>query len=236
MGGVNSGDYPGRCARNGERRVGPTRPTYPIQDKAGAPSPPLALELREERFEGSVAGGAGGEPGMVAVGAGEQDERLGAGGRAVEQATALEGHGLVGRTVAKQLGHSRQRGDLGAGIVGLGQQPVERQVRIEPAGEIRGREEAAVHDQARGRTILRELDGNGARADIEAELGDVLFALANFGRHLGIDPDGAVRVTNEKFRRRFAYIERKLGEVGRSPRDASLAEMEALWQEAKTGA
>ena len=84
--------------------------------------------------------------------------------------------------------------------------------------------------------LERELDGHGARADIEAELGDVLFALANFGRHLGIDPDGAVRVTNEKFRRRFAYIERKLGEVGRSPRDASLAEMEALWQEAKTGA
>jgi nucleoside triphosphate diphosphatase len=81
-----------------------------------------------------------------------------------------------------------------------------------------------------------ELDGGGDRAALEAELGDVLFALANFGRHLDIDPDGAVRVTNEKFRRRFAYIERKLAEAGRTPAEATLDEMEALWQDAKTGA
>lgn len=82
--------------------------------------------------------------------------------------------------------------------------------------------------------LERELDGDGDRTSIEAELGDVLFALANFGRHLGIDPDGAVMTTNEKFRRRFAYIERSLRKAGRSPKEASLAEMEMLWQEAKT--
>ncbi len=75
-----------------------------------------------------------------------------------------------------------------------------------------------------------------ARAAIEAELGDVLFALANLGRHLDIDPEAAVRATNEKFRKRFSYIERKLGEAGRRPAEATLQEMEALWQEAKTGA
>jgi len=72
------------------------------------------------------------------------------------------------------------------------------------------------------------------RASIEAELGDVLFALANLGRHLDIDPEAAVRATNEKFRRRFSYIERKLEETGRRPAEATLDEMEALWQEAKS--
>ena len=56
---------------------------------------------------------------------------------------------------------ARQRRDLGAGIVGLGQQAVERQVRIEPAGEIRRGQETAVHDQARDGAILRELDSDG---------------------------------------------------------------------------
>lgn len=79
-----------------------------------------------------------------------------------------------------------------------------------------------------------ELDAGAGRAALEAELGDVLFALANFGRHLDIDPDGAVRVTNDKFRRRFAYIERVLKADGRTPKQATLAEMEALWQEAKS--
>jgi ATP diphosphatase len=72
------------------------------------------------------------------------------------------------------------------------------------------------------------------RASIEAELGDVLFALANLGRHLDIDPEAAVRATNEKFRKRFSYIERKLEEAGRQPAEATLDEMEALWQEAKS--
>ncbi len=75
-----------------------------------------------------------------------------------------------------------------------------------------------------------------ARQAIEAELGDVLFALANLGRHLDIDPEAAVRTTNEKFRKRFSYIERKLEEAGRRPEQATLEEMEALWQRAKTEA
>ncbi|PIO98215.1 nucleoside triphosphate pyrophosphohydrolase [Pleomorphomonas carboxyditropha] len=79
-----------------------------------------------------------------------------------------------------------------------------------------------------------KLERAEARAAIEAELGDVLFALANLGRHLDIDPEAAVRATNEKFRKRFSYIERKLGETGRRPQDATLEEMEALWQQAKT--
>jgi nucleoside triphosphate diphosphatase len=66
------------------------------------------------------------------------------------------------------------------------------------------------------------------------ELGDVLFAVANLARHCKIDPEAALRATNDKFERRFRHIERRLAEAGRKPADATLEEMEALWQEAKT--
>ena len=65
------------------------------------------------------------------------------------------------------------------------------------------------------------------------ELGDVLFAVANLARHFGIDPEAALRSTNDKFEQRFRYIERRLADQGRQPADATLEEMEALWQEAK---
>lgn len=66
------------------------------------------------------------------------------------------------------------------------------------------------------------------------ELGDVLFAVANLARHVKVDPEAALRATNDKFERRFRHIERRLAETGRTPSDATLEEMEALWQEAKT--
>ena len=72
-----------------------------------------------------------------------------------------------------------------------------------------------------------------AAARREEELGDVLFAVANLARHLAIDPEKALRGTNDKFRRRFAHIEARLAEQGRTPAEASLDEMEALWVEAK---
>jgi MazG family protein len=65
------------------------------------------------------------------------------------------------------------------------------------------------------------------------ELGDVLFAIANLARHCKVDPEAALRSTNDKFERRFRYIERRLRDQGRKPADASLEEMEAFWQEAK---
>jgi len=69
---------------------------------------------------------------------------------------------------------------------------------------------------------------------IEAEFGDLMFALANLARHLKVDPEKALRRTNRKFRDRFAYIERGLKEKGSSTAQADLDEMEALWQEAKS--
>jgi len=69
--------------------------------------------------------------------------------------------------------------------------------------------------------------------ELENELGDLLFVLVNLARFVKVDPEQALRRTNAKFRRRFAYIEQKLAERGRKPEDSNLAEMEALWQEAK---
>ena len=68
------------------------------------------------------------------------------------------------------------------------------------------------------------------------EVGDVLFAVANLARHCKVDPEAALRSTNDKFERRFRYVEKKLAEQGRKPSEASLEEMETLWQAAKTAA
>lgn len=70
-------------------------------------------------------------------------------------------------------------------------------------------------------------------AQLEDELGDVLFCVVNVCRHLKIDPEAALRRTNAKFERRFRYVEAGLRRIGRTPEQATLAEMDALWDEAK---
>ncbi len=70
-------------------------------------------------------------------------------------------------------------------------------------------------------------------AELEDEVGDLLFAGANLARHLGIDPEAALGGCNAKFERRFAHIEAALAAAGRSLEAASLDEMEALWRQAK---
>ena len=73
-------------------------------------------------------------------------------------------------------------------------------------------------------------------AEIEGEIGDLLFVVANLARHLKVDPEAALRVTNAKVVSRFKCIESALEKQGRTTADATLEEMEALWQEAKTKA
>lgn len=65
------------------------------------------------------------------------------------------------------------------------------------------------------------------------EFGDLLFAMANVARHMGIDPESALRAANAKFERRFEHIETRLAETGRRPLNSTLAEMDSLWEEAK---
>lgn len=81
---------------------------------------------------------------------------------------------------------------------------------------------------------LREAMAAGDVASIKDEFGDVMFALVNLGRHIDIDSEAALAGTNEKFRTRFHYVERALKASGKSLEDATLDEMEALWQAAKS--
>jgi MazG family protein len=90
-------------------------------------------------------------------------------------------------------------------------------------------EELAEFDAAR-RGVAQE---EAAQEELEGELGDMLFVLVNLARFVKVDPEQALRKTNAKFRRRFGHIERRLGEQGKSPEEATLAEMDALWEESK---
>ncbi|MXY24554.1 MAG: nucleoside triphosphate pyrophosphohydrolase [Acidobacteria bacterium] len=75
----------------------------------------------------------------------------------------------------------------------------------------------------------------GSHAAIEEELGDMLFAIANLARHLGVDPETALRSANRKFTERFTRVEARFRDRGIELSDASLDEMEAEWRRIKTG-
>jgi ATP diphosphatase len=72
------------------------------------------------------------------------------------------------------------------------------------------------------------------REHVEDEVGDLFFVLVNIARYLSVDPESALRKTNRKFRRRFGWLEEQLRRQGRTLEQATLDEMEALWQQAKT--
>lgn len=80
---------------------------------------------------------------------------------------------------------------------------------------------------------LDELEG-ASPSQQQDEFGDVLFALVNYGRHLGLDPEEALERTNEKFLRRFGFIESELAKQNLTPLSSTLEQMEELWQKAKT--
>jgi nucleoside triphosphate diphosphatase len=73
----------------------------------------------------------------------------------------------------------------------------------------------------------------GDKAHVAHEVGDLLFAVVNLARHMAADPEGVLRDTNRKFERRFASIEAALAARGKRPQDATLEEMDALWDAAK---
>ena len=79
----------------------------------------------------------------------------------------------------------------------------------------------------------REAGGEAEFARVREEVGDLLFAVTNVARHLRVEPEAALKLTNRKFRRRFRHIEESLRARGRDIQGATLEEMEGLWQEAK---
>jgi ATP diphosphatase len=80
---------------------------------------------------------------------------------------------------------------------------------------------------------LTEARASLSEDEIEEEFGDLLFVVANLGRHYGVDPEAALRRANSKFTRRFAAIEDSLAARGKTPAQSDLAEMDALWDAAK---
>ncbi|RWR26843.1 nucleoside triphosphate pyrophosphohydrolase [Sinirhodobacter populi] len=89
---------------------------------------------------------------------------------------------------------------------------------------------AKIAEEARELEEAREVLGP---AEIAEEYGDLLFVMVNLGRHLGLDPEAALRAANGKFARRFGHIERELAKRGKTPAESDLAEMDALWDAAK---
>lgn len=81
--------------------------------------------------------------------------------------------------------------------------------------------------------LQAEIAAGADKAKLTDELGDILFVCANIARQLKVEPEEALRSTNHKFERRFRHIEQELRKQGRNPEDASLEEMDALWDDAK---
>lgn len=81
--------------------------------------------------------------------------------------------------------------------------------------------------------LSAEIDTDGQQDEVELEYGDLLFALVNFARHYSINPEEALYKANQKFMRRFAFIEQKAAENGRSVADYTLEELDGFWNEAK---
>jgi MazG family protein len=80
---------------------------------------------------------------------------------------------------------------------------------------------------------LEQAAAGGKPAEIEHEVGDLLFAVVSLARKHGVDAEAALRAANRRFETRFAFVEDRLVERGRTPRTSDLAEMDALWDQAK---
>ena len=151
--------------------------------------------------------------------------------------TPQEVEGLWQRIKAKEKAARKRPGDSGAlSGVPVALPALTRALKLQEKASTVG------FDWNDPRAVLRKireeadeieaaLDGDLRHA--AAEVGDLLFAAVNLARHLRADPEAMLRQTNLKFARRFASIERALAAAGKAPQDASLAEMDALWEEAK---
>ncbi len=110
----------------------------------------------------------------------------------------------------------------------------------EEAAELREELKAVPTLHSIGQSVGKGIAGSGKpqlppelRARVEDEVGDMLFVLVNVARYLSLDPESALRKTNRKFKRRFQWMEERLRASDRTPQQASMDELETLWQEAK---
>ena len=80
---------------------------------------------------------------------------------------------------------------------------------------------------------MHEMEAEGNMTKLEEEFGDVFFALTNYARFLGVNPENALRLTNEKFIKRFSYVEKKITGMGKKLSESNLIEMDKYWEESK---
>ncbi len=80
---------------------------------------------------------------------------------------------------------------------------------------------------------MHRSEKDGSHDEVEGEIGDVLFALVNYSRFLGVNPENALRKTNKKFINRFGYVEKKITGSGRKLSESNLEEMDKYWEESK---
>lgn len=135
----------------------------------------------------------------------------------------------------------KAKGDDAAGL--LGSVPRALPALVE-AQQITSRASRAGFDWQNAGEVMHKLEEErmefaqacerGSHDQIEDELGDLLFVLVNLARFVKVDPEQALRRTNAKFRQRFGHVERRLAAQGREVRGTPIAELEALWQEAKS--
>jgi MazG family protein len=147
---------------------------------------------------------------------------------------------IWGEVKAAEKAEKQDRGQQDAGLLGTVPRPLPALVE---AQQIASRAAGVGFDWENPEQVLDKLHEElaefaearrkASQAELEDELGDLLFVLVNLARFVKVDPEQALRKTNAKFRRRFGYIEQKLAERGRKPEESDIQEMEALWQEAK---
>jgi len=110
----------------------------------------------------------------------------------------------------------------------------------EETAELREELKAVPESPFQGQSVGKGIAGSGRpqvspelRERLEDEVGDLFFVMVNIARYLSLDPESALRKTNRKFKRRFQWMEERLRLSGRSPQQASMDELETLWQQAK---
>jgi nucleoside triphosphate diphosphatase len=110
----------------------------------------------------------------------------------------------------------------------------------EETAELRAELKAVPMLPFKGQSVGKGIAGSGKpqvppelRERLEDEVGDLFFVLVNIARYLSLDPESALRKTNRKFKRRFQWMEERLRAGGRAPQQASMDELETLWQQAK---
>jgi MazG family protein len=110
----------------------------------------------------------------------------------------------------------------------------------EETAELREELKAVPALHSKGQSVGKGIAGSGRpqlppelRVRVEDEVGDMFFVLVNVARYLSLDPESALRKTNRKFKRRFQWMEERLRASDRTPQQASMDELETLWQEAK---